>query len=234
MDGGGQSASRGPPAQLGPTRLIHKRCACVCAKQQLPPIPSLAAFTATQGASGLGGTSTTATSLEAGATLRRAVRLFLHVCGVLGGSKRRLAQRSQHSKVQHSTSHAHGPHKGIACPTASCLQYTLLIYLSSCEGGETIFYGAPPAALKEQSCGPCDLPHLLLQQCACSRASQLPLLCAARPAGNRNRKLAAVAPRPGLALLHKHGEHCLDHEAAEVKSGIKYVLRSDVVFQRRR
>ncbi len=55
-----------------------------------------------------------------------------------------------------------------------------------------------------------------------------------RPAGNRNRKLAAVEPRAGLALLHKHGEHCLDHEAAEVKSGVKYVLRSDVVFQRRR
>lgn len=54
------------------------------------------------------------------------------------------------------------------------------------------------------------------------------------PAGNRNRKLAAVAPRPGLALLHKHGEHCLDHEAAEVRSGVKYVLRSDVVFERRR
>ncbi|KAI7843957.1 hypothetical protein COHA_002495 [Chlorella ohadii] len=71
-------------------------------------------------------------------------------------------------------------------------QYTLLIYLSGCEGGETIFYG------------------------------------------NRNRKLAAVEPRAGLALLHKHGEHCLDHEAAEVKSGVKYVLRSDVVFQRRR
>lgn len=70
-------------------------------------------------------------------------------------------------------------------------QYTLLIYLSSCGGGETIFYG------------------------------------------NRNRKLASVDPQPGLALLHKHGDFCLEHEAAVVSSGTKYVLRSDVVFRER-
>jgi hypothetical protein len=69
--------------------------------------------------------------------------------------------------------------------------YTLLIYLSSCGGGDTIFYGG------------------------------------------RNRRLAAVAPQPGLALLHRHGDDCLEHEAAAVTGGVKYVLRSDVVFQRR-
>ena len=66
----------------------------------------------------------------------------------------------------------------------------MLFYLSSCGGGETVFYGP------------------------------------------RNRKLAAVAPAPGLALLHKHGECCLDHEAAVVTSGVKYILRTDVVFRR--
>lgn len=68
-------------------------------------------------------------------------------------------------------------------------QYTLLIYLSTCGGGETIFYGG------------------------------------------RNCKLAAVTPQPGLALLHRHGDECMEHEAAAVTAGIKYVLRSDVVFQ---
>ncbi|KAL4457534.1 hypothetical protein ABPG75_012399 [Micractinium tetrahymenae] len=68
-------------------------------------------------------------------------------------------------------------------------QYTLLIYLSSCGGGETVFYGS------------------------------------------RNRRLLSVAPAPGLALLHKHGDCCLEHEAAAVTAGCKYVLRSDVVFQ---
>lgn len=67
-------------------------------------------------------------------------------------------------------------------------QYTLLIYLSSVVGGETIFYD------------------------------------------DRGRKLATVAPQPGLALLHRHGDYCLEHEGAMVKDGVKYVLRSDVVY----
>jgi hypothetical protein len=36
-----------------------------------------------------------------------------------------------------------------------------------------------------------------------------------------------------MALLHRHGEaHCLEHEGAAVEAGLKYVLRSDVVFGR--
>lgn len=66
-------------------------------------------------------------------------------------------------------------------------EFTLLIYLSSCEGGETVFYG------------------------------------------RRGRRLAGVAPAPGLALLHRHGDRCLEHEGAVVRAGVKYVLRSDVV-----
>ncbi|KAI8466115.1 MAG: oxidoreductase [Monoraphidium minutum] len=49
--------------------------------------------------------------------------------------------------------------------------------------------------------------------------------------GDRGRVLAAVAPQPGLALLHLHGEdRCLEHEGTQVLAGTKYVLRSDVVF----
>lgn len=68
-------------------------------------------------------------------------------------------------------------------------EYTVLIYLSSCGGGETVFYN------------------------------------------NRGKVLAAVAPQPGLMLLHKHGNACLEHEGAKVVGGTKYVLRSDVVFE---
>ena len=51
--------------------------------------------------------------------------------------------------------------------------------------------------------------------------------------GARGREVARVAPRAGLALLHRHGEaHCLEHEGAAVRAGVKYVLRSDVVFAR--
>lgn len=40
----------------------------------------------------------------------------------------------------------------------------------------------------------------------------------------------SVAPAAGLALLHAHGDDCLEHEAAAVERGVKYILRSDVVF----
>ncbi|CEP11305.1 hypothetical protein [Parasitella parasitica] len=38
-----------------------------------------------------------------------------------------------------------------------------------------------------------------------------------------------VQPRKGMALLHRHGVHCLLHEAMEVTEGSKWVLRSDVL-----
>ncbi|SCV00262.1 LAMI_0G03928g1_1 [Lachancea mirantina] len=37
-------------------------------------------------------------------------------------------------------------------------------------------------------------------------------------------------PTQGLALLHKHGNDCLLHEAQRVIKGQKWVLRSDVIF----
>lgn len=48
----------------------------------------------------------------------------------------------------------------------------------------------------------------------------------------RGKTLAAVSPRAGLALLHRHGRDCMLHEGAEVLSGEKWVLRSDVVYVR--
>ncbi|SCU94760.1 LADA_0G10990g1_1 [Lachancea dasiensis] len=45
-----------------------------------------------------------------------------------------------------------------------------------------------------------------------------------------NQKYPAVHPQVGMALLHKHGDDCLLHEAQEVYDGVKWVLRSDVVF----
>ncbi|KIW88938.1 uncharacterized protein Z519_10422 [Cladophialophora bantiana CBS 173.52] len=74
--------------------------------------------------------------------------------------------------------------------------WTLLIYLTTCEGGETAFY---PEALEK---------------------------------GDRPPDPIVVGPETGMALLHKHGDDCLLHEGREVKSGEKWVLRSDLVVQR--
>ncbi|CAI7899624.1 unnamed protein product [Closterium sp. NIES-53] len=49
--------------------------------------------------------------------------------------------------------------------------------------------------------------------------------------GARSQESFEVSPEVGMALLHRHGARCLLHEAREVKAGIKYVLRSDVVFK---
>ncbi|KAL9240411.1 hypothetical protein vseg_014636 [Gypsophila vaccaria] len=48
--------------------------------------------------------------------------------------------------------------------------------------------------------------------------------------GSRNRVVAEVAPEEGMALVHIHGDKCMLHEARNVTKGVKYVLRSDVIF----
>lgn len=74
--------------------------------------------------------------------------------------------------------------------------WTLLIYLTSCEGGETAFYPEPATKRDPQ-------PEPIL-----------------------------VDPQTGSALLHRHYPECLLHEGKEVKSGEKWVLRSDIVVKR--
>lgn len=68
--------------------------------------------------------------------------------------------------------------------------WTLLIYLTTTEGGETVFYP------EEVNAAP-----------------------------------ISVAPEVGMALLHRHGEHCLLHEGKEVRQGEKWVIRSDLVVK---
>lgn len=48
--------------------------------------------------------------------------------------------------------------------------------------------------------------------------------------GPRNALVAEVPPTEGMALLHIHGDKCMLHEARNVSKGVKYILRSDVVF----
>ncbi|PYH87946.1 hypothetical protein BO71DRAFT_404219 [Aspergillus ellipticus CBS 707.79] len=80
-------------------------------------------------------------------------------------------------------------------PRAARTTWTLLIYLTGCEGGETVFY---PEATR----------------------------------ADRNPAPVSVAPEPGMALLHRHGDRCMLHEGKEVRQGEKWVLRSDLVVAR--
>ena len=47
---------------------------------------------------------------------------------------------------------------------------------------------------------------------------------------SKKNKSLAFAPKLGALLLHVHGDRCLEHEADPVESGIKYILRTDVVY----
>ncbi|KAJ1902166.1 hypothetical protein LPJ66_000255 [Kickxella alabastrina] len=47
----------------------------------------------------------------------------------------------------------------------------------------------------------------------------------------RRMEPVSVRPKTGLALLHKHGADCLQHEALELHNSYKYVLRSDLIFE---
>ena len=73
--------------------------------------------------------------------------------------------------------------------------WTLLIYLTTCEGGETAFYPEPTRK------------------------------------GEKTPDPIEVGMEVGMALLHNHDE-CMLHEGKEVKSGEKWVLRSDLVVKR--
>jgi hypothetical protein len=79
--------------------------------------------------------------------------------------------------------------------TPSRTTWTLLIYLSTCEGGETAFYPEP------------------------SRK------------GEKTPDPIIVGLETGMALLHNHDD-CMLHEGKKVKSGEKWVLRSDIVVKR--
>ncbi|RMZ87276.1 hypothetical protein DV736_g5498, partial [Chaetothyriales sp. CBS 134916] len=79
-----------------------------------------------------------------------------------------------------------GPNK-----TPGRTTWTLLIYLTTCEGGETAFYPEPKRK---------DKVHEPIE----------------------------VRMEVGMALLHNHDD-CMLHEGKEVKSGEKWVLRSDLV-----
>lgn len=47
---------------------------------------------------------------------------------------------------------------------------------------------------------------------------------------SRSQKPLNIHPSKGMALLHKHGDDCLLHEGELIKDGIKWVLRSDIVY----
>mmetsp|Transcript_36241 Transcript_36241/g.77286 ORF Transcript_36241/g.77286 Transcript_36241/m.77286 type:complete len:296 (-) Transcript_36241:247-1134(-) len=81
-------------------------------------------------------------------------------------------------------------------------EITVLFYLSPCRGGATRFH---------------------LPQGKRSSGGK-------RKKGGGGSEGVAFAPEEGAVLLHVHGDRCLEHEAEPVLEGVKYVLRTDIVY----
>jgi 2OG-Fe(II) oxygenase superfamily len=147
-----------------------------------------------------------------------AARLFKDTClaDVTGSWTVKLGKRVLQCKGLHSNIRIYrydegtffGPHYDSSTrdPISGGASYwTILVYLTGhedgVEGGETTFY---QRGLKAVSDG---------KKC------------------DDDDGVIAVAPERGVALLHRHGgSDCLLHEGRPVTKGIKWVLRSDLVF----
>ena len=87
-------------------------------------------------------------------------------------------------------------------PKVGNTEITVLVYLTSCKGGATRFY--LPSSTKRSS--------------------------KKKKAKDEYSDGIAFTPEAGAILLHMHGDRCLEHEADPVIDGIKYVLRTDIVY----
>lgn len=88
-------------------------------------------------------------------------------------------------------------------------EITVLVYLSSCVGGATRFY--PPQSTGNSGGG------RQKRKGTKSKAQE-------------EKGGIAFTPEAGSILLHVHGDRCLEHEADPVLQGVKYVLRTDIVY----
>jgi hypothetical protein len=65
-----------------------------------------------------------------------------------------------------------------------------------------------------------------------TRLTVLIYLSECQGGATRFEKSTTFEPVTGAILLHVHGDDCLEHEADAVTAGIKYVLRTDLVYTR--
>lgn len=164
--------------------------------------------------------------------------MLTHVCTHPGPSPHRT--HTPHSVYCLTSNHWPVLPSSLPCPLpcALLLRYTVLVYLSGAlEGGAQASGGprAPEAAGKGS------------KRARKAREPEPPAAAAQEPDRSavqdlqggetvfydeRGRRAASIVPRPGLGLLHLHGEdRCMEHEAMGVVRGTKYILRTDIVFE---
>lgn len=118
-------------------------------------------------------------------------------------------------------------------------EYTLLVYLGDeqLEGGETVFWlPSTTGSSGKRGGGKAAKGKAQAQAggkrgCKGGRAGEGGEGDEALDVPVDDMEELAVAPRPGMLLLHRHGDACLLHEGRRVTAGAKYILRTDLVFR---
>ncbi|OMJ22647.1 hypothetical protein AYI70_g2745 [Smittium culicis] len=120
-------------------------------------------------------------------------------------------------------------------------EYTLLIYLNDLEDyisetgtEEATSYPSNPASNKQEKAKNKDLiKKNRSKPSASTPVSSKKSGCGGETVFYSSKPFyqLSVKPKGGMLLLHKHGADCLIHEGRKVAQGIKYVLRSDVLYE---
>mmetsp|Transcript_26299 Transcript_26299/g.39432 ORF Transcript_26299/g.39432 Transcript_26299/m.39432 type:complete len:326 (+) Transcript_26299:65-1042(+) len=112
-------------------------------------------------------------------------------------------------------------------------EITVLIYLSSCEGGATRFH----LPHQQQKKGTSGKPKNSKKQ----KVATQPKVAGSAADADADTEIQniefendgngiAFVPEAGAILMHMHGDRCLEHEADPVLRGVKYILRTDIVY----
>eukprot|EP00554_Chaetoceros_debilis_P015104 CAMPEP_0194119220 /NCGR_PEP_ID=MMETSP0150-20130528/38459_1 /TAXON_ID=122233 /ORGANISM="Chaetoceros debilis, Strain MM31A-1" /LENGTH=270 /DNA_ID=CAMNT_0038810853 /DNA_START=95 /DNA_END=907 /DNA_ORIENTATION=+ len=103
-------------------------------------------------------------------------------------------------------------------------EITVLVYLTSCQGGATRFHlPHSSSSYKKKSSGGG-------KKSKKGNSKGGSAASAAMNMNDQDRDGVSFEPEAGAILMHLHGDRCLEHEADPVIDGVKYVLRTDIVY----
>ena len=104
-------------------------------------------------------------------------------------------------------------------------RFTLLVYLNDgIDGGATVFYPDEDEVDRNSGGGGKTLGKRARGRGKRAKRTR-------RGGGDPHRpREVRFDPQRGACIVHRHGNECLEHEGEQVRRGVKYLLRTDVVY----